>query len=139
MQAQLEINQKHEVLQHRAQFAVRTITASCQVKAPQVATDLYTATSIDVMMERLKVALEDTADLLTVSRMKRKGGKDNAHRLSERLAVLGALRALDKMLTAYVKNDFRAVGYGLGDAWRALHLPADFILKTGRKLLEIKE
>jgi len=134
-----ELVRDERVYDHRAQYAIQAVIAAMHVKAPTILAPVLQATDPEEMLSRARELSNDLEDLLLVSRMKRKSDGANTHKLSERLVLRGGLSGLIKQLVGFRGRDYRSVGYGTGDAFHGLHLPADLSLKIGRKLLSIRE
>ncbi len=138
MEANLEPALDDRVYRARAQFAIQTVVSAMYTRSPQLVNPLIGA-GPELMLIQVEEMAEEIDGLVFVSKLKRKSSGQNSHRLSDRLVIKGGLDGLHKQLKAIVKEDYRAVGYGLGDSFRGLHMPATHALTIARKMLTIKE
>lgn len=123
----------------RAQYAMSVAVSVMARKAPNIVNSLVSAESPVRGLELAEKILEEIEDRVLVSKMKRNAGGDNMHRLSDYLIVREGLKGYHAQARSYMRGDFRSVGGHLGNVFRSMGLPVDFSLKTGRKLLSIKE
>jgi len=138
MRANLELDIGAGVYRARAQYAIQTVLAAMQTRAPQLVAPLIGA-GPELMLIQVEEMAEEIEGLVFVSKLKRKSSGQNSHKLADRLVVKGGLSGLHKQLNAFLKEDYRSVGYGLGDAFRGLHMPATHALTIASKLLTIQE
>lgn len=134
-----EMSYSSHVYEKRAQCAIQLVTTWIRGASPSLVAPILAASSAQEMGKKLEVLADEIEELITISKMKRRGNGTNTRTLAERLVVRGAVGGLRKQLDAMLMQDYRAVGHGLGDCFRGLHWAADKSLKIGRKLLDIKE
>jgi hypothetical protein len=127
------------VYYERGKYTVALVTVAMAKKAPNIIKPIQEVQDLDGMRVVAIEVLDDLADRLTISKMKRKVGGDVASRVSEFLIVHRALEAFVIQLASLTTKDFKSVGMAANSALVSLSIPPDFVLKSARKIFGIKD